>query len=138
MLVVEDNPDDEALMQRLACRQLPDVQTYCVNSVTQALAYLDGCAVHELPRLILLDLYLPRREDGWQLLQLLKAHPLRQRLPVIVVSSSDEEEDIVRTYDLGANSFITKPATRGEWQAYFEALRHYWWDTVTMPPYYRF
>ncbi|CCH51998.1 Response regulator rcp1 [Fibrisoma limi BUZ 3] len=135
MLVVDDNPDDEALMQRLARRQLPDVQTYSVNSVAQALAYLDSCTVHELPRLILMDLYLPRREDGWQLLQLLKTHPLRHRLPVIVVSSSDEQEDIGRSYELGANSFITKPSCRAEWQVYFESLRQYWWDTVTVPPY---
>lgn len=134
VLVIEDNPDDQLLLQRLTQHALPEVHPISFDSASQVLAYLDSCSTNELPKLVLLDLYFPRREDGLQLLEQLKGHPLRHQFPIVVVSRSESVDDIRQCYDAGANSFITKPSSEPEWLAYFDSLRHYWWETVTLPP----
>jgi two-component system response regulator len=82
---------------------------------------------------ILLDLNMPRK-DGREALRELKSDPALVRIPIVVLTASRAEEDIARTYDLGANSFITKPVT---FEALVDALKvlgHYWIDIVTLPP----
>lgn len=84
------------------------------------------------PALILLDLNMPRK-DGWEVLSEIKATESLRRIPVIIFTTSSEEEDIARSYELGASSYITKPSTFESLIGLIEVLRRYWTQTVTLP-----
>lgn len=135
LLVIEDNRDQQVLIRYALQQAMPNVESVCVFDEAEAIRYLDECVEkhRDLPRLILLDLYLPEAEDGWQLLQRLKAYPARRSMPVVVLSVSNAEEDIQRSYQLGANSYIAKPLDFEQWLIYFQTLRQYWLETVTLP-----
>jgi CheY-like chemotaxis protein len=85
------------------------------------------------PGLILLDLNMPRK-DGREALREIKAHPDLRRIPVVVLTTSKAEEDIYRTYDLGANSFITKPVSFEGLVAVMRDIGRYWIEIVELPP----
>ena len=85
------------------------------------------------PGLILLDLNMPKK-DGRQALQEIKADPALRHIPIVVLTTSQAEEDILRTYDLGVNSFITKPVTFAGLVDLVKTLTHYWFELVTLPP----
>src|SRR5437660_11467420 len=85
------------------------------------------------PGLILLDLNMPRK-DGREALREIKADPNLRRIPVIVLTTSKAEEDIYRTYDLGANSFITKPVTFEGLVSVMRDIGRYWIEIVELPP----
>lgn len=85
------------------------------------------------PGLILLDLNMPKK-DGRQALQEIKADPELRRIPIVVLTTSRAEEDILRTYDLGANSFIPKPVTFDGLVSLVRGLGEYWLSIVTLPP----
>ncbi len=84
------------------------------------------------PGLILLDLNMPRK-DGREALKELKADPDLRRIPVVVMTSSKAEEDVLRSYDLGANSFITKPVTFEGLVQTVKTLSQYWFEVVQLP-----
>ncbi len=84
------------------------------------------------PGLILLDLNMPRK-DGRQALQEIKSDPALRRIPVVVLTTSKAEEDILRTYDLGANSFIAKPVTFERLVEIVRTLGLYWFNIVQLP-----
>jgi len=84
------------------------------------------------PGLILLDLNMPRK-DGREALREIKADPALRRIPVVILTTSQAEEDIFRTYDLGANSYITKPVTFTALVALMTSLKHYWFEIVALP-----
>ncbi len=86
-----------------------------------------------IPGLILLDLNMPRK-DGREALKEIKCDPDLHRIPVVVLTTSKAEEDILRTYDLGANSYITKPVTFDGLTKAMKALRRYWFEIVELPP----
>ncbi len=117
ILLVEDNPDDEALTLR----------AFQKNNITNAVAVArDGAealellsAASELPQLVLLDLKLPK-VDGLEVLRQLRAEPRTRLLPVVVLTSSTEEQDLVESYRLGANSYVRKPVDFAE---FIEAAR---------------
>lgn len=136
MLVVDDNPDHWNLI-RLALKQvMPDVTAIWSNRADQALAYLDTCVTQktDLPKLILLDLYLPHREDGLLLLQKLKKlDTLYNQIPVIAFSCSTSPDDIAETYALGVSAYTIKSPDYRQWLTYFSTLRAYWWETVVSP-----
>jgi CheY-like chemotaxis protein len=88
----------------------------------------------KLPGLILLDLNMPRM-DGRTALEHLKADPKLKRIPVVVLTTSKAEEDILRTYDLGVSSFISKPVTFDGLVDVVRALNHYWIEVVELPAY---
>ncbi len=136
ILVIDDNPDQQVLIRYALQQSMPELQPICVENAREAITYLDACVAKQLdlPKMVLLDLYLPEAEQGWELLQQLKAYPARQTLPVVVLSVSSAKEDVQRSYDLGANSYITKPLEYEQWLAYFQTMRQYWWETVTLPP----
>ena len=94
-------------------------------------AYADP-AVAPRPGLILLDLNMPRL-NGRQALQLIKSDPELRTIPVVVLTTSREEEDIVRSYDLGANSFITKPVMFESLVKIMKDLSTYWFEIVELP-----
>jgi len=85
------------------------------------------------PGLILLDLNMPRK-DGREALREIKSDPELRRIPVVVLTTSDAEEDIIRSYDLGVNSFIKKPVTFSGMVEIMKALGNYWFQIVELPP----
>ena len=85
------------------------------------------------PGLILLDLNMPRK-DGREALQEIKSNPDLRRIPVVILTTSKAEEDIVFSYDLGANSFIRKPVSFEGLVAAMKALGQYWFELVELPP----
>jgi CheY-like chemotaxis protein len=95
-------------------------------------AYANGEIDAPWPGLILLDLNMPKK-DGREALAEIKADPVLRRIPVVVLTTSKAEEDIVRTYDLGVNSFISKPVTFEGLVSAMRTLTHYWFDLVERP-----
>ena len=84
------------------------------------------------PGLILLDLNMPRK-DGREALQEIKSNDLLRRIPVVILTTSKAEEDILKTYDLGVNSFITKPVTFDGLVELMQLLGRYWFEIVELP-----
>lgn len=131
ILLVEDNPDDEALTLRaLKKNNVMNAVTVARDGV-QALDYLFARAEHanrdprDLPTIILLDLKLPRL-DGLEVLREIRANEKTRLLPVIILTSSREQQDLVTGYSLGANSYIRKPV---DFDRFLEAVRQlglYW------------
>ncbi|WP_338875515.1 response regulator [Spirosoma sp. SC4-14] len=136
LLVVEDNDDHWHLIQLAIERSLSEVKAVRTTNVEETLNYLHTCSLQarDLPKLILLDLYLPDRQDGWNILKQIKhsSSPYKQ-LPVVILSYSSNRDDITESYFYGSTSYITKPSDMGEWEKYIQTLRLYWWETVTLP-----
>lgn len=129
ILLVEDNPRDEALTLRALrkCNLANDVVV--VRDGVEALDYLFGepekGEPRPLPQLILLDLKLPK-VDGLEVLKRVRADACTRRLPVVIFTSSSEQEDIVKSFDLGANSYVRKPV---DFEHFLEATKQlglYW------------
>jgi CheY-like chemotaxis protein len=95
-------------------------------------AYAPGGIPAPAPGLILLDLNMPKK-DGREALAEIKGDALLRRIPVVVLTTSKGEEDIVRTYDLGVNSFVSKPVTFDGLATVMQALARYWFDLVELP-----
>jgi CheY-like chemotaxis protein len=135
ILLVEDNPGDVELT-RIAFREakVPNPLRVVADGV-QAMAYLRQEPPFEdaiRPGLILLDLNLPR-VDGREVLQTVKSDPELRRIPVCVMSTSRQESDVRRSYDLHANSYISKPVTIAALIEILAQLRNYWLRTVLLP-----
>jgi two-component system, chemotaxis family, response regulator Rcp1 len=135
VLLVEDNPGDVELT-RIAFREarVPNPLRVVMDGV-QAMAYLRQERPFEQairPGLILLDLNLPRM-DGREVLQTVKSDPGLRRIPVCVMSTSSEESDALQSYDLHANSYISKPVTIAALIETVVQLREYWLRTVLLP-----
>ena len=86
----------------------------------------------ERPDLILLDLNLPRL-DGRQVLTEIKKHEALRKIPVVILTSSDAEQDIARSYDIGANCYVTKPVGLEAFQAIVRSVDHFWFTVVKLP-----
>lgn len=138
ILLVEDNASDVDLTRRALARNRIDCNLVVASDGQEALDFLFGTedgAVHEatrLPALILLDLNLPR-VGGLDVLQQIRADPCTRRLPVVVLTSSLEEQDRAACYDLGANSYIRKPV---DFVQFAEAIRQLglYWLSINQPP----
>jgi two-component system, response regulator len=131
ILLVEDNPDDVRLTKRAFKQNNITNELTVVNDGVEALAYLIQASTAPdggpggLPSVILLDLKLPRM-DGLEVLKQIRANDRLKRLPVVVLTSSKEDMDIMKSYDLGANSYIRKPV---DFEQFNEAVRQlglYW------------
>ncbi len=136
LLIIEDNADHCTIINHVIQRCLPEVKVVMLSTEEAALAYLDQCRheENELPKLILLDLYLPDRQNGWRLLERIKTVlAAKGSIPVIVLSKSMDQADITEAYQRGCSSYVVKPSLASEWQTYFDWLRTYWWETVTLP-----
>jgi two-component system response regulator len=139
ILLVEDNASDEKLTL-LAFRGCGIAnQVVVVRDGAEALEYLFGTGRYEsrdarvLPRVVLLDLKLPRI-DGLEVLRRVRAHELTRLLPVVVLTSSKEDEDIVGSYSLGANAYVRKPVDFGEFAAAARTLGLFWLLLSEAPP----
>lgn len=131
ILLVEDNPSDVGLTQRALEKSHIANELVVAEDGQEALDYLFGGApstgvkMNELPALILLDLKLPK-VDGLQVLSRIRADDRTSRLPVVILTTSNEELDIAQSYDRGANSYIRKPV---DFKQFVEAVQHlglYW------------
>lgn len=137
ILLADDDPDDR-MMAEDAIDESPLTNSLkMVEDGEQLMDYLLGRGVYaddppELPGLILLDLNMPKK-DGREALQEIKAHPDLRRIPVVVLTTSKAEEDILRTYDIGVNSFITKPVTFSGLVDVMSDLGRYWLQLVELP-----
>jgi len=133
---VEDNPGDVRLVQE-ALRESKIVnQLHAVSDGKEALAFLrkqGRYANATRPDLILLDLNLPRM-DGREVLSEIKADLELLRIPVVIVTSSKAEEDIVKSYNQHANCYITKPMDLEKFVEVVKAIQNFWISIVTLPP----
>lgn len=138
ILLVEDNQDDIDLTLRALKQHNVANEVLVVNDGVEALELLLGQngnppQADALPQVILLDLKLPRM-DGHELLEKLRAHPRTALLPVIMLTSSNQEEDVVRSYKLGANSYVRKPVDYVEFTEAVRQLGLYWLLINKAPP----
>lgn len=139
VLVVEDNPDDETLTLRALARSGATEDVVVMHDGAEALDFLFGprgvAAGHGpgLPRLVLLDLHMPR-VNGFEVLRRLRADARTRFVPVVILSSSVEEQDLVRGYSLGVNSWVRKPVDFNEFVDVVHELGNYWLMLNEQPP----
>ncbi|WP_225322984.1 response regulator [Synechococcus sp. RSCCF101] len=139
ILLADDDEDDRLLIwDALAQNRVPN-KLKCVGDGEELLAYLRHKGAYQdaetspRPDLILLDLNMPRM-DGRDALRCIKADPDLRRIPVVVLTTSQAEEDILKTYDLGVSSFITKPIGFDRLVSMMADLGNYWFNLVSLPP----
>jgi CheY-like chemotaxis protein len=133
ILLVEDNPHDVEITRRALEKGQIRNRLRVARDGQEALDMLsDLNAEGALPGLILLDLNLPKL-SGIEVLQVVKADPVLRRIPVIVLTTSSREEDVVRTYDLGVNTFITKPVRFEDFIKVVTTIQEYWILIATLP-----
>jgi len=139
ILLVEDNPSDVGLTKRALDKGQIGNQLIVAEDGQEALDYLGGRGAHagrdvsELPALMLLDLKLPT-VPGLEVLRRVRENPATRRMPVVILTTSREEQDIASGYDLGANSYVTKPVDFKEFAAAVEQLGVYWLTLNEIPP----
>lgn len=131
ILLVEDNPNDVELALHALRKNKVSNRIQVVRDGEEALDFIfgkdsgSGATSEQRPKMVLLDLKLPK-VDGLEVLRRLKSDPTTRSIPVIMLTSSSEERDIVKSYDLGVNSYIVKPV---DFQQFTEAVRQlglYW------------
>lgn len=134
ILLVEDNPNDIEITRRaLEKGQVKNKLTIARDGQEALDILFGGGGRAPLPGLILLDLNLPK-VDGREVLSRIKTDPELRRIPVIVLTTSTREEDIVRSYDLGVNTFISKPVRFEDFIKVVTAIQEYWIVIATLPP----
>src|ERR671922_309667 len=139
ILLVEDNPDDEALTLRALKRNNIGNPVVVARDGVEALDWLFGRGVHEgrdpriVPAVVLLDLKLPKL-NGLDVLRELRADERIRRTPVVILTSSREEQDLISSYNLGANSYIRKPVDFGQFIEAVRQLGLYWLVLNEAPP----
>ncbi|WP_461095553.1 response regulator [Spirosoma luteolum] len=137
ILIADDDPDDRMFLEQAMRQNGYNQVIRCVDDGEDLMAYLrrEGKYSEQdapWPNLLILDLNMPRK-NGFQALQEIKNDPQLRRLPVIVMTTSSADEDVIRTYNLGVNSFVTKPFNFSRLVEMIGALKVYWMDTVKLP-----
>jgi chemotaxis family two-component system response regulator Rcp1 len=132
VLLVEDDPGDVRLTQEALA---PTTNLHVAEDAERAMAFLDqqgDYAAAPRPDLILLDLNLPGR-DGRELLEQIKAHTRHRAIPVVVLTTSNDLDDIRRAYELNANSFITKPVNWVKFVTVIKSIENFWREAARAP-----
>lgn len=132
ILLVEDNPQDVEITRRALEKGQVKNRLTVARDGQEALDILEALKSDDPPALILLDLNLPRL-NGIEVLQVIKADPHLRRIPVIVLTTSTREEDVVRAYDLGVNTFISKPVRFEDFMRVVMTIQEYWILIATLP-----
>ncbi len=139
IVLADDDPDDRKLTQDAFMENRLANDFHTVEDGEELMDYLRRRDKYEslrdepLPGLILLDLNMPRK-DGREALKEIKADPELRRIPIVVLTTSKAEEDILRSYDLGVNSYVTKPVTFKSLVELIKVLGRYWFEVVELPP----
>jgi CheY-like chemotaxis protein len=142
ILLVEDNPDDEALTLRAFRKNNVTNEVVVARDGAEALDYLFGTGTYahrdvtQLPQIVILDLKLPKI-DGLEVLRRMRAAPQTKLLPVVILTSSNEERDLLEGYGLGANSYVRKPVDFAEFVDAVRQLGLYWLLLNEQPPVWR-
>jgi two-component system, response regulator len=139
ILMADDDEDDRILTANaLKASRLVNDMRFVVDGqdlmeyLRAEGAYAPGGRPSPRPGLILLDLNMPKK-DGREALAEIKADPVLRQIPVVILTTSKDEEDVFRTYDLGVNSFVSKPVTFEELAEVMRALALYWFELVELP-----
>jgi len=138
ILIADDDEDDRSFIKKAWGKSRLVNDLHFVEDGEECMDYMYHRGKHSdpasspLPGLILLDLNMPKK-DGQETLGEIKADPELRSIPVIMLTTSKAEEDIYRSYDLGANSFITKPVTFGALAEVIQKLGQYWVEIVDLP-----
>lgn len=138
ILLAEDDPDDRYLISEALDESQIDIQLYIVEDGEELLDYLHHRGKYEnrvewpLPGLILLDLNMPRL-DGREALKEIKNSTELRRIPVVVLTTSQAEEDVIRTYDIGISGYIPKPVTFTGLLEVMKAIGLYWLNVAKLP-----
>jgi len=136
ILLAEDNPGDVKLTRKALERGDLLNNLHVVNNGIEAMKFLrkEGTyADTPMPDLLLLDLNMPKK-DGRQVMQDMDSNPELRRIPVVVLTSSEAEEDVVRSYELSANAYLTKPVDFDGFVDIINRLEDFWFEVVKMPP----
>ena len=136
ILLVEDSPSDTALTREALEKGKIANNLNCVGDGVEALEYLRQQGRYSKairPDLIMLDLNMPRK-DGREVLKELKSDPSLKTIPVIVLTTSRAEQDILQSYQLNANCYITKPVDFRKFVEIIKSIEHFWLAVVSLPP----
>ncbi|HEX6927300.1 MAG TPA: response regulator [Longimicrobiaceae bacterium] len=136
ILLVEDNPGDVRLTREALREGKVRNNLHVASDGVEALKFLrreEPYAEAVRPDLILLDLNLPRK-DGREVLEEVKADPALRHIPVVVLTSSQAEQDILRAYDLHANCYVTKPVDLDQFIHVVRSIEDFWFTIVKLPP----
>ena len=139
ILLADDDPDDRMLTERALKKHRLANSIKMVEDGEQLMDYLHRRGRYAdpgdspRPGLILLDLNMPRK-DGREALEEIKSDPSLRRIPVVVLTTSEAEQDILRSYDLGVNAFVTKPVTFDGLANAIMRLGEFWFEIVKLPP----
>jgi two-component system response regulator len=139
ILLIEDNPSDVGLTQRALAKSHIANELVVVGDGQEALDYIFGAGAYagrdvtQMPALVLLDLKLPRLE-GLEVLRRIRADERTRWLPVVILTTSKEEQDVAASYDLGANSYIRKPVDFAQFAQAVQHLGLYWLVLNEPPP----
>jgi CheY-like chemotaxis protein len=135
ILLVEDNPDDVDLTVEAFKESSTQSRLHIVEDGAQALAFLRRQGSYTgvpRPNLILLDLNLPRK-SGYEVLQEIKTDPELRQIPVVVLTTSSADSDVLRSYELAANCYITKPVDLDTFLSVVRVVDRFWRDIATLP-----
>lgn len=134
ILIADDDHDDCQMIKEALHESRLLNQLHFVHNGEELMKHLNRMIekCHPLPGLILLDLNMPKM-DGREALKEIKSHPLLRQIPVVVLTTSKAEEDIFKTYNLGVNSFITKPIAFDSLVQTMRDLGRYWFEIVELP-----
>ncbi|AXG06968.1 response regulator [Haloplanus rubicundus] len=136
ILLAEDNPGDVKLTRKALEKGRLANNLHVVNDGVETMQFLLGEGEYEgrpRPDLVLLDLNMPRK-DGREVLEEIKEHRQLKRIPVVVLTSSEAEEDVLRSYDLHANAYLTKPVDFDGFIDVVGTLEEFWLQVVKLPP----
>ncbi|MCB2178395.1 response regulator [bacterium] len=135
ILLVEDNPGDARLIEEALKENKIKVNLFKVTDGIEAMAFLNKegkYAQMVTPDLILLDLNMPRM-DGRAVLKEVKSHEMLKRIPIVILTTSSAEEDILRSYNLHANAYVTKPVDLNQFIKIVHELEEFWFTIVKLP-----
>jgi chemotaxis family two-component system response regulator Rcp1 len=136
ILLVEDNPGDERLTREALKEGKVYSNLYWAKDGVEAMQFLRGEGKHAgsvRPDIVLLDLNLPKK-DGREVLQEIKNDDALKRIPVVILTTSKAEEDVLKTYNLHANCYVTKPVDLEKFIVVVKSIDRFWLTVVTLPP----